>query len=261
MSVVEVSLQTIWDAIERNKRELMTHSDTKFESIHSGLDKIQCSLSSLGDHVSELEQRVSSNEDNLEGLTKRVLSLEKENAYLKDKADEAENRSRSSNLRFLNVPEQSEGRDMMAFLNQLIPQLLGKENFSAAPIIERAHRSPSFSSSSRSSPRPILAKFLLFQDKVRILRLSREKGELTFQGARIHIYPDFSVALINKRRQFDTVKKKLRDADIRYSLRYPCTLRVIVDGKPKFFRSADEAETFFSDSTTDRSMDSTGPSP
>ena len=66
-------------------------------------------------------------------------------------------------------------------------------------------------------------------------------------GARIHIFPDFSAALINKRRQFDTVKKKLRDADIRYSLRYPSTLRVIVDGKPKLFRSADEAEAFFAD--------------
>ena len=126
---------------------------------------------------------MSSNEDNLEDLTKYVLSLEKDNAYLKDKVDDAENRSRSSNLCFLNVPEQSEGRDMMTFLNQLISQLLGKENFSTPPIIERAHHSPSFSSSSRSSPWPILAKFLHFQDKVRILRLSRGKEELTFLGA------------------------------------------------------------------------------
>ncbi len=55
-------------------------------------------------------------------------------------------------------------------------------------------------------------------------------------GTRVHIYPDFSASLINKRRQFDAVKKKLRATDIRYSLLYPCTLRVMVEGKPKLFR-------------------------
>lgn len=102
---------------------------------------------------------MSSNEDNIDDLIKRVQTLEKENAYLKDKVDDAENRSRSSNLRFINVPEKSEGRDTIAFFNQLIPLLLGKENFPTVAVIERAHRSPTFSSSTRSAPRPILVKF------------------------------------------------------------------------------------------------------
>lgn len=69
-----------------------------------------------------------------------VLKLEKENSYLKEKVDDLENRSTSSNLRFLNIPEEAEGRDMMGFVKHLIPLLLGKENFSAPPVIERAHR-------------------------------------------------------------------------------------------------------------------------
>lgn len=132
---------------------------------------------------------MSANEDNIGDLSKRVQALEKENAYLKDKAEEAENRSWSSNLRFINVPEHKEGRDVIAFMNQLIPQLLGKDNFPMAPVIERAHHSPTFTSNTSSaSPRPILLKFLHFQDKVKILRLAREKGELICMGARVHIY-------------------------------------------------------------------------
>lgn len=157
-----------------------------------------------------------------------MLTVEKENGYLRDKVDEAENRSRSSHLHFINVPEHSGGRDMIAFVDKLIPLPLGKEIFLTAMAIERAHCSPTFSSCSRSAPRSILAKFLNLQDKVRILHLAREKRELFYLGTLAHIYPDFSASLINKHRQFDAVKKKLRAADISYSLLYP-------KPKPKLF--------------------------
>lgn len=114
----------------------------------------------MNDHVTELEHRVGSTEDNIVELTKCV---ETENAYLKEKADDAENRSRSSNLRFINIPERREAKDMIAFINDLIPLLLGKDNFPTAPVIERAHRSPTFTTSNRSTPRPILVKSLHFQ--------------------------------------------------------------------------------------------------
>lgn len=87
----EVSLQTIYDAIERNN----WWTDDKFW--HKNWVNLSWS-------------------------------------WIKDKVDEAENQSCSSNHCALNIPEQSEGKDMMAFLNQLILQLLGKENFSAVPI-------------------------------------------------------------------------------------------------------------------------------
>lgn len=247
----QVSLQTIWEAIQQVKVDMTVHLDSKIETIHAGLNQINGSLSSLCDQISELQTRVSTNEDTIDELTKRVQLLEKENAYLKDKAEDAENRSRASNLRFINIPEQSEGRDMIAFVNHLIPLLLGKENFPTVPVIERAHRSPTTSSSTFSSssrfvpPRPILVKFLNFQDKVRILRLARERREITYKGTRVHIYPDFSAGLVKKRRQFDVVKKHLRAADMKYSLLYPSKLKVMVEGKPKIFTCPGEAETFF----------------
>lgn len=128
---------------------------------------------------------------------------------------------------------------MTAFINQLILQLLGKDNFPAELVIERAHRYPTFrSDTSSASPRPILH----FQDKMKILRLAREKGEL---GAGIHMFPDFSAGLVKKGRQFDAIKKSLRSTDMKYSLLYPAKLRVMVKGKPKAFISPVEAESFF----------------
>ncbi len=73
-------------------------------------------------------------------LEKRVKDLEKQNNYLTDRVEDLENLSRSSKLRFLNVPERAEGRDMLGFIQQIIPQLLDKMNFPSPPVIERAHR-------------------------------------------------------------------------------------------------------------------------
>ncbi len=245
MQATDVSL--LCDATQRVKTELLVHFDQKIDTLQAVLNNIHGSLSTLNDHVTELEHRVGSTEDSITELTKRVETSEKENAYLKEKADDAENRSRSSNLRFINIPERREGKDMIGVINDLIPLLLGEENFPTAPVIERAHRSPTFTTGNRSSPRPILVKFLHFQDKLKILRLARERGDLTYMGARVHVFPDFSTALVHKRHQFDSVRKKLLAADVRYSLLYPCKLRVMVEGKPKLSRSPEEAETLLHD--------------
>lgn len=145
------------------------------------------------------------------------------------------------------VPKKSEGGDVVAFMGQLIPLLLGTDQLSVVPVIEMAHRSPTSTSGSRSRPRPIFVRFLRLQDKVSILRLARVKKELFYKGTRVHIYPDFSAGLIQKCWQFDAVKKILRVLDIKYSLLYPCMLRVLVHGKPQLFHCPKEAEIFFKD--------------
>ncbi|XP_041659596.1 uncharacterized protein LOC121520290 [Cheilinus undulatus] len=182
----------------------------------------------LGEQVNELEHRVSSNEDDITDLARRVKVLEKENTDLKAWVEDAENRSRRSNLRFIGIPEKAEGNNILDFMSCLIPQLLGEANFSTPPVIERCHRTAVKDTSRAKGPRPIVVKLHYFQDKIKIMKLSREKKEPPqYKGARVYIYPDFSAGLIQRRRRFDAVKKKLRDRDIKYALIFPCTLRVV----------------------------------
>ena len=87
-------------------------------------------------------------------------------------------------------------------------------------------------------------KLLSLQDKFKILRLAREKEELKYNDKRVHIFPDFSTSLLQKRREFDDIKKKLRELDIKYSLHYPATLKIISDGKSLLCKTSVEAEKF-----------------
>lgn len=219
-----ISNQSIWHAIQQLKLDMFSHFDVKMNNIQSGLQTIQGSLSTL--HVSELEQRVSSNEDNLMELQKHLKT------WLLDRIEDAENRSRAYNLHFLHVPEKLEGQDIIDFMRGLIQLLLGEENFTAPPVIERAHRSPTMlqANKSKAGPRPILVKFLSLQDKQRILRLSREKKNLKYKGNHVYIFPDFCAGTVHKRRQFVDIKKKLRELKMEYSLLYPAILRITAAG-------------------------------
>uniref|UniRef100_A0A3Q3MQ47 L1 transposable element RRM domain-containing protein n=1 Tax=Labrus bergylta TaxID=56723 RepID=A0A3Q3MQ47_9LABR len=172
---------------------------------------------STGEQVNELEHRVSSNEDDITDLARRVKVLEKENTDLKAWVEDAENRSRRSNLRFIGIPERAEGNNILGFMSRLIPQG-SQADLGKAPLLPG-------------------------QDEDNET-LQEKKEPPQYKGARVYIYPDFSAGLIQRRRGFDALKKKLRDRDIKYALIFPCTLRVVRAGKTLFLRTPDEAETF-----------------
>ena len=151
----------ILNALQQLKREMFTYFDPKLDNLQTAADALQSSLKSLGDQVGELEFRVSSNQDNITDLEQRVETLEKQNAFLLQKAEDAENRSRALNLRFIHVPERAEGTDTIGFIGRLPTLLFGEAGFPIPPVIERAHRTPGASSkgNSKAGSRPILAKF------------------------------------------------------------------------------------------------------
>lgn len=243
----QISLQSLMDAIMQCKTDLISRLDASTKTINKAVGEVNIKLEMLGEQITEVQQRVGCNEDNIEDLKNRISHIEKENGFLKQKADSMENYSRRSNIRIVKVPEKAEGQDIIGFVQQLILHLFGQENVPHPPLIERAQRSPTQRSDNTSSshPRPILVRFLSFQDKVNILRLSRQKGELFINKTRIHFYPDYSAELVKQRREFEPIKKKLWDMNMEYSLLYPSVLRINCgEEKPRMFRYPKDPEDF-----------------
>lgn len=82
MDQTMVSNQTIWEAIQQLKSDMLSH----FEMVHIqvSLNTMQRSPSTLREQVSELKHRVSGSEES-------ITDLEKEKSYLKEKSEDAEN--------------------------------------------------------------------------------------------------------------------------------------------------------------------------
>jgi hypothetical protein len=73
----------------------------------------------------------------------------------------------------------------------------------------------------KKSSRHIIIKTLNAQNKERILKASREKGQITFKGRPIRITPDFSTESMKARRAWSEIMLTLRDHKCQPRLLYP----------------------------------------
>ncbi|RXN14795.1 LINE-1 type transposase domain-containing 1 [Labeo rohita] len=142
----EISVQTLWKEIKASKEDISKQIDRMTNDIQAKLTRIETSMSTLSEQMAEVETRVSTTEDDIRDTRSTVSRLEKDVSYLKDKVQDLENRSRRSDIRIVNLPEKSEGGNMVSFLERVIPEILAAENFPSPPIIERAHRTGNISS-------------------------------------------------------------------------------------------------------------------
>uniref|UniRef100_A0A3B4E4Y6 L1 transposable element RRM domain-containing protein n=1 Tax=Pygocentrus nattereri TaxID=42514 RepID=A0A3B4E4Y6_PYGNA len=173
----------------------------------------------------------------------KMLTLKVRLVQIREKIDDLENRSRR-NLRIIGIPEGAEGSQPTLFMGTFFAELLGASNFPSSPEIERAHRAPAPKPQPGAQPRPMLVHFLSFQVKEEYLRLSRQQGQLLYKNSRVHIFPDLSADLRNRRNEFKSVKLKLHEAGLKFRMQYPAWLIFSVDGTAHKFDSAAEASSF-----------------
>ncbi|KAM3591914.1 uncharacterized protein V6R79_009433 [Siganus canaliculatus] len=94
--------------------------------------------------------------------------------------------------------------------------------------------------------RPVIIKLHNFSDKQRILAAVREKGEIFYQGEKIHIHQDLSTQVREARRQFNGVCERLIQRGLRFQMRYPASLCFTLNREERSFKSPGEAEDFLS---------------
>lgn len=160
---------------------------------------------------------------------------------LEHRAEDAENRNRRNNLRIIGLPERAEDPDPTAFTERLLRQLLPQASFSPYFTVERAHRMPAVRGPPGAPPRTFILRLLHFRDRDAVLRESRKIEALRFEGARLMIFPDFSVETQKQRKSFDQVKQALRQRGLKYSMLFPARLRVQDGESHRFFTVPDEA--------------------
>lgn len=238
-------------AIESQGRDLKKMLDETRLSISSRLEKIETTLSTLQSDQNKMKKQVSDIESVANGHDGRLSNLEKSHGKLladynslRAKVNDLEGRSRRLNLKFVGIKEGEEKGRPTDFVSELIPQLLGRDNFNKPVKVDRAHRILKPKPAEGEKARTIIAKMHHDRDKDRILRLSREQGQLFYKGSRVFIFPDYTAEVMTQRRAFADVMKTLREAGVKYSLRFPAKLRIEHNSTVKTYDTPGEAERF-----------------
>lgn len=224
-------------AIEQSRASVMNRIDylaTECTLIRADLDKIRGRLT-------ETEDRISATEDITSQHAGSLLTLQRTVQALVARADDAENRMRRNNVRVLGLPE---GDHPAEFAEVFFKSLLDIQEVSPTYVVERAHRVPTGRRVVGAPPRPFLVRFLNYRDRDLILREARKHPTLPYEHTNVHLYPDFTADLQKRRKTFTDIRRRLREREIKYSMLYPCRLRVQHGGSVKFFESPDDADAW-----------------
>ncbi|KAL6087923.1 hypothetical protein STEG23_014461 [Scotinomys teguina] len=157
---------------------------------------------SITNRIQEMEDRISNVEDTIEKIDSSVKENTKSKKVIKQNVQEIWDTMKRPNIRIIGIEEGEEYqlKGMENIFNKII-----EENFpnlkNEPPIkIQEAYRTPNRLDPQKKSSHHIIIKTLNIQNKERILRAAKEKGQLTYKGRPIRITPDFSMETLKARR-------------------------------------------------------------
>ncbi|XP_045402501.1 LINE-1 type transposase domain-containing protein 1 [Lemur catta] len=207
---------------------------------HPEVLEIKNSIDDLSSRMDILEERMNNLEDQIEEFSKDTIQMTKQIIH-KERLRDIEDRSRSSNIRLIGIPEKDNNENgaediIKEIVDENFPEL---KKDSPLEIIS-AYRIPSKIDRRRLTPRHILVKFWNFNDKEKILRASKERKEITYQGTRIRLTADLSLDTLDARSKWSSVIKVLQDKGFKPRILYPAKLAFDFQGKTKIFLDIEE---------------------
>uniref|UniRef100_A0A3P9B3V8 L1 transposable element RRM domain-containing protein n=1 Tax=Maylandia zebra TaxID=106582 RepID=A0A3P9B3V8_9CICH len=196
----------------------------------------------------EVDDTLNDQSDSITSMETKLKELEKEMLMLRRRSEDLEARSR----RNMGVREGAEtGKTPSEFIAGLLKEKLG---LSVTPTLDRAHRTlGARRDGAGAPPRAFVVRCHYYIEKEEILRKAREM-ERTPEGrsGRIHIFPDYTQEVNNKRAAFKEARSLLRTyGGVRYRLRYPATLVITPEGgQTKTFETPKDAMEFIKKTLT-----------
>ena len=93
-------------------------------------------------------------------------------------------------------------------------------------------------------PRHIVIKLTNTKLKVRIIKASREKQQVTYKGNSIHLTADLSAETLQARREWQDIFKALKGNNLQLRLLYPSRISFEIDGEIKSFSNKPKFREF-----------------
>ena len=152
------------------------------------------------------------------------------------------------NLRIIRIEENEDSqlKGPENVFNKIIEENFPNLKKEMAIKVQEAYRTPNKWDQKRKSSHHIIIKTLNAQNKERILKAAREKGQVTYKGRPIRITPDFSTETMKARRAWSEVMQTLREHKCQPRLLYPAKLSINIDGETKIFQDKTKFKQYLS---------------
>ncbi|XP_043961443.1 uncharacterized protein LOC122824645 [Gambusia affinis] len=215
----------------------------RFDGVMTAIETVRKEVGECAKRLTHAEERLSTFEDEQLSLLNKVKSLEETKKLMEEKIVDMEMRSRLNNLRLVNLPEGAEGSDACGFLESWLPEVLEIPALRSPLILERAHRvGPK--RNAEAPPRTVIMRFLNYNQKDLIFKASKTKTDILYKNQRVRFYHDVATEIHKQRKQYDGVRKRLRELGLRHGIIPPAKLVLTYQGETFKFNTPTEVRTF-----------------
>lgn len=159
----EDELPLLW---QKTSNKLLQCFNERFDKFEQSFQSLVSSQQVLTERFATTENQMADHEQRIQTMETSLTQLRQENERLQHKLSDLEGRSRRKNIKAVGIPEDEEKGRPTEFVSNLIPKLLGDNNFPRAAVINR----------DASGPHAIIARVHLAQEKEKILRLGRQRS-------------------------------------------------------------------------------------
>lgn len=196
------------------KQELKQDMSTFQQEIDKKIQKSKSEIQSQKTTLTEAQTRIAELEEWGAEAGDTLTELRQLSHRLQEKVTDLEARSRRNNIRIFGLPEDTEGNDMIKYMDTFLRAEFQIQDGSPLQI-QRAHRATGRKPPADTPPRSIVINFQQFEIKEMVIKKAWQKKVLV-NGKQIWFDHDYPTEVVLKRKSYNEIKKKLKENGIRF---------------------------------------------
>lgn len=213
------------------------------DTLFTAISDLRHELQAITGRIQRVEEGAALQSSEVKSIHYKVDSHTMQLRDLQRHVEDLDNRGRRHNLRVRGLPESVEQDQLLPTVTDLFNRLLDRPR--QTPLaMERIHRALRPRGRDADPPRDIVCYINDFTIKEEILKKTRDKSQLEYNGCRIYIYQDLSAITLRNRKDLRPLLDVLRTKGIRYRWKFPFGLSASHQGRSALLRVPEELDAF-----------------
>ena len=209
------------------------------------ITEIKNALEGINSRISEAEELISELEDNMLEITSVEQNKVKLKKKIKDSLRDHWDNIKCINIRILGVPEEEEKKKRYEKIcEEIIVENFPNMEKERVNQVQEAQKVLFRINPRINIPRHILIKLTKTKHKERMLKVAREKQQLTYKGNCIGLTADISAETLQARRKWQDIFKVLKGKNLQQRLLYPAGISLKIDEEIKSFSDKQKLREF-----------------
>ena len=219
----------------KNKKPEMTNTITEMKNT---LEGINSRITEAKEWINDLKYRMVE-------FTVMEQNKEKRMKRNEESLRELWDNIKCNNIHIIGVPEGGEReKGPEKIFEEIIVENFPNTGKGIATQVQEAQRVPGRIHPRRSRLRHIVSKLTKIKDKEKLLKATREKGQVTYKGTPIRLRANFSAETLQARREWHDIFKVMKGKKLQTRLLYPARISFRFDTEIKSFTDKQKLREF-----------------